>query len=77
MKGKHSKQRQRGTFKRTMKSVHDEVAPVLDNDGMATAERNAGAYHVPVMLAESSLSSTALRVSLHCAPSPVCGGAVR
>jgi 16S rRNA (cytosine1402-N4)-methyltransferase len=52
MKGKHSKQRQRGTFKRTMKSVHDEVAPVLDNEGTATAERNAGAYHVPVMLAE-------------------------
>lgn len=35
-----------------MRSVQDETAPVLVRDGTATAERNAGAYHVPVMLKE-------------------------
>ncbi len=50
MKGKHNKHRE--NRKRVMRSVDDETAPVLARDGTATAERNAGAYHVPVMLKE-------------------------
>ena len=50
MKSKHSKHRH--SKKRVMRSLEDETAPVLAEDGTAQAERNAGAYHVPVMLKE-------------------------
>lgn len=55
MKGKQHKRNDKyHKQKRTnvMRSVDEESVPMLEEDGTAVAERNAGAYHVPVMLKE-------------------------